>query len=50
MTTETQSELKVDTVAVFFDAETVEAAVKELNDDGLVEYSGGRMWKWKGEK
>lgn len=25
----------------------VDAVVKELNNEGLVEYSGGRMWKWK---
>lgn len=25
----------------------VDAVVKELNNEGLVEYSGGRMWTWK---
>lgn len=25
----------------------VEAVAKELKDEGLIEYSGGRMWRWK---
>ena len=25
----------------------VETVVKELSSEGLVEYSGGRMWRWK---
>lgn len=27
----------------------VETAAKQLNEDCLIEYSGGRMWKWKGD-